>query len=344
MPLSPLQRRLERGLEFRGVDEFSGLGGWTEAAAKTANDANPVSVIAAANHWPLAVQVHSANHPGVQHICQDLRQFDFSQLPQFEVLLASPSCQGHSRAGRAGRRSSKSVAKTHDELRATAWAVVDCLEVCRPLLAIIENVVEFSDWVLMPAWLMAIERLGYSVTKQVVLASRWDTPQRRYRVIYIAHLEGPPLRIQDPNVPERGLQGIFDRSAGGWKNISSMKPRSTKNNSPHLTAREKAEFCDQRRQGQLGWGQHTNYGRWGLPTSEPAPTLTTVAGLMFWTKSGRYRQWTDDELKMTQSFPKDYSLCGVTRKDAAKLIGNAVPPEMGRGIIRATLDAARALR
>ena len=53
------------------------------------------SVVYAANHWPLAVEWHAANHPGTDHACQDLQQADFTALPDHDVLLASPSCQGH---------------------------------------------------------------------------------------------------------------------------------------------------------------------------------------------------------------------------------------------------------
>ena len=86
-----------------------------------------VEVAFAANHSRHAVDVHTANHPGVIHECQDLRQFNFNKLDPFDILLASPSCQGHSKAGRQGRKKSK-VAEKHDLLRSTAWAVIDCLE------------------------------------------------------------------------------------------------------------------------------------------------------------------------------------------------------------------------
>jgi len=294
------------------------------------------------NHWDIAVRVHATNHPDTDTRCEQLDDcFDYASLPDFNVGLLSPSCQGHSNAGQVGRASSSTVASVHDGLRATAWAVSRCLHERRPPLAIVENVAEFTKWEQVEAWKLSITCLGYSLTEQVLLASRWNTPQRRHRVIYVAHHEGPPIHVTDPEVPECPLRGVFDRSARGWIPISDMKPRSRSNTSTHLTAREKAEESDRRLRGALGWGQHTNYGRWGLTTDEPAPTLTTVPGLMFWTKAGNYRQWTDGELLAASTFPRDYDLCGVSRKDASRLIGNAVPPKFGEGVIRAV--AARAL-
>lgn len=338
MSLSRFQRTLLRGEDLVYFDGFSGIGGWTEAVERTGD-----RVSAAVNHWDKAVMVHAANHPSVEHRREQLDDtFDYCSLPDFNAAVLSPSCQGHSNAGQMGRAASGDVTAAHDKLRATAWAVSRCLHERRPEVCVVENVAEFMRWEQIEAWKMSITCLGYSLTEQVLLASKWNTPQRRHRVIYVAHHEGAPIHLRDPDVPERSLRGVFDRSAGGWKDISSMKPRSPKNKSPYLTAREKAEVSDARLRGRLGWGQHTNYNRWGLTTDAPAPTLTTVPGLMFWTKAGRYRQWTDGELLAASTFSRDYDLCGVTRKDASRLIGNAVPPEFGRGILEAV--KAEALR
>lgn len=51
------------------IDLFAGLGGWS-AGARAAG----VQVLWAANHWPVAVEWHSANHPETQHVCQDLHR------------------------------------------------------------------------------------------------------------------------------------------------------------------------------------------------------------------------------------------------------------------------------
>ena len=69
---------------MRAVDLFAGAGGFSTGAELAG-----ARVVWAANHWPAAVECHSANHPHVEHVCQDLRQADFSTLPAFDLLLAS---------------------------------------------------------------------------------------------------------------------------------------------------------------------------------------------------------------------------------------------------------------
>ena len=67
------------------IDLFAGLGGWSTGARNAGID-----VLWAANHWPVAVEWHSANHPEAIHICQDLHQADWSKVPAHDIMLASP--------------------------------------------------------------------------------------------------------------------------------------------------------------------------------------------------------------------------------------------------------------
>lgn len=78
---------------MKAVDLFAGAGGFSTGARMAG-----ARVLWAANHWPLAVQWHAANHPETEHACQDLQQADFREAPAHDLLLASPACQGHSPA------------------------------------------------------------------------------------------------------------------------------------------------------------------------------------------------------------------------------------------------------
>ena len=133
------------------VDLFAGLGGFSEGARLAG-----VEVAWAANHWRAAVDVHESNHPGTVHHYQDLHQADWSRVPAHDVLLASPSCTGHTRARGKERPG-------HDAARSTAWAVVSCVQYHRPEFVVVENVPELRRWVLYPAWRSAMSALGYAL-------------------------------------------------------------------------------------------------------------------------------------------------------------------------------------
>jgi DNA (cytosine-5)-methyltransferase 1 len=104
---------------FTAIDLFSGFGGWTRGGV----DAG-LQILWAANHWPAAVEWHTKNNPDTQHVCLDLHQADWSKVPKHDAMLASPCCQGHTKA-----RGKESGNPQHDNSRSTAWAPVVNAEV-----------------------------------------------------------------------------------------------------------------------------------------------------------------------------------------------------------------------
>lgn len=72
---------------MKAIDLFAGAGGSTTGMVRAG-----WQVVWAANHWPDAVRVHALNHPDTEHVVQDLQQADFTRLPQYDALWASPSC------------------------------------------------------------------------------------------------------------------------------------------------------------------------------------------------------------------------------------------------------------
>lgn len=109
------------------IDLFSGAGGFSTGASLAG-----CNVVWAGNHWPEAVEWHARNHPGVQHVTQDLHQADWSAVPDHDLMLASPCCQGHSRA-----RGKNAGNPQHDASRSTAWAVVSAAEYHRPPMVLV---------------------------------------------------------------------------------------------------------------------------------------------------------------------------------------------------------------
>ena len=316
-----------------GIDLFCGAGGFALAQERAGID-----VRLAVNHWDTAISVHAANHLNTKHLRKDLLGFKFSELDPFDMLTAGCACQGHSDAGQIGRASSKKVFDSHAQLRATAWAVWKCAQVCRPKYIVVENVRGFIRWSDLARWLTALRKLGYAVTQQFLCASRFGVPQRRWRWFFIGVLGGPAVQMVNPDVLEPGVDTIFDETADGWVDIEDMpdrEPTAKQIEKGYLPAKEKARRANARLDGALGWGQHTNYGCWGIAASEPVNTVTGQAGQLWWTRDGQYRLWTKTEAKRAQGFPDSYDLLDTTEREAAKLIGNAVPIDLAVAVIRA---------
>lgn len=294
------------------VDLFCGWGGFTEGAT-----AAGVTVAWAANHCPLAVRAHQANHPETIHACQDLRQANWSALPDYELLLAAPACQGHSSASQPKRRA------YHDGLRATAWAVIDCADATRPEAIIVENVPNFRTWELFRLWCQALVTLGYHVQDLNAHATGFGVPQRRHRMIIVATKKLiAPIRLPIAKLGEEPAFGsCLEFNAGRWRDWGET------------TAMVRARFRKGRaNHGKRFLSQHTT-GHPGVSLDEPIRTITTKDQWVI-VDGDQYRPLTVRELARGMSFRDSYSWPdGATRIDSIKGLGNAVPPKLGQGVI-----------
>lgn len=305
------------------VDLFAGWGGFTEGAEQAG-----VSVKWAANHWPTAVEAHAANHPGAAHVCQDLRQADWSQLPSFDLLLAAPACQGHSTAAQPSRARSERTRRYHDALRATAMAVIDCADITSPSAIVVENVPDFARWRLFGWWVEGLERLGYHVTTQTLRASHHGVPQRRDRLFVVAMKRGAFTYEAPAQIVEPAFGPCVDWSAGKWKAIEQATP----------AARARLE-AGRQRFGRRFVGQHVT-GHRGIGLDEPLRTITTK-DQWFVCDGDRYRPLTVRENARGMGFGDHYAWPSTTRRDAIKGLGNAVCPPVARAIVEQVTAAMR---
>src|SRR6185436_18060907 len=97
------------------ADLFCGAGGAsTGIIAAAAKQGYRRREIVAVNHWPVAIETHTANHPDVRHYCDTLQSVDprkaFPGRDRIHLLWASPECTHHSRARGGKPRSDQSRA------------------------------------------------------------------------------------------------------------------------------------------------------------------------------------------------------------------------------------------
>lgn len=307
---------------MRAADLFAGAGGFSTGARQAG-----VQVVWAANHWPAAVEVHARNHPDTIHACQDLQQADWAQVPQHDVLLASPCCQGHSPARGKGNGNPQ-----HDASRATAWAVISALEFHRPQAAVIENVKEFLQWSLYAAWAQALQALGYALQPHILDAADHGVPQHRVRMILIATRSRAPLRLSLPRRDHVGASQFIDFDAGKWSPI--RKP----GRSPATLRR----IIQGRRDLQCGRFLVPYYGSGsGLTGRSLARPIGTITTLDRWAvvRGATMRMLNRHEARAAMGFPVDYVL-PARHKDALHMLGNAVCPPVACDVLVALRAAA----
>jgi DNA (cytosine-5)-methyltransferase 1 len=299
---------------MRTIDLFAGLGGFTEGAEQAG-----CSVVWAANHWRAAVDIHGLNHPETSMACQDLQQADFTKVPAHDLLLASPACQGHSRARGADK-------PHHDALRSTAWAVVTDVEVHRPLAGVIENVPEFREWALFDVWCDALRRLGYSLAPQVIDAADHGVPQHRQRMFLVMTRSKAPLQLVLPQRAHVPAAAVVDFERGNWSPIH--KPGRSLATLRRIEAGRK-QFGHRFVMPYYSGGS----GLTGRSLQRPIGTITTKNrwGVV---DGDRMRMVTADETRAFMGFRSDYILPATTT-ESIFMLGNAVCPPVARDVIQA---------
>ncbi len=301
---------------MKAIDLFAGAGGFSEGARLSG-----VDVVWAANHNPKAVAVHAANHPRALHECQDLRQADFTALPAYDLLVASPACQGHSTASQSRRR------PKHDADRSTAWAVVECAERTQPRALIVENVTAFRRWALYPVWRSALELLGYSLSELELDAADFGVPQNRRRLFVAGFLKKSAPKLALKSAGQVSARSILDPKANGWAPVASK------------SAAVQARVENGRRRGWTRFlTQHvTNHP--GRDLARPIGTITCASQHWHLVDGPRMRPLSVRELARAQGFLDSFQLPEQVSL-GTRLVGNAVPPPMAAAVISAVAEAA----
>lgn len=223
----------------------------------------------------------------------------------------------------------------------------------KPDVVTMENVPTVAKHDVFHDFVDTLERLGYHVWSDVVDSSRYGVPQMRRRMVLLASRHGPiemiapthdkpktvrqaigrlrPLRAGEA-APRDKLHVASTLSQMNLARIKASKPGGTWRDWPkHLIAE-----CHRAESGRTYPGV---YGR--MEWDKPAPTMTTQC---YGFGNGRFGHPKQDraislrEAAILQSFPRHYAFVPadgeVSFKVLGRLIGNAVPVDLGRAIAR----------
>lgn len=308
-------------MTVKAIDLFAGLGGLSVGAKMSG-----LQIVWAGNHWRVACDTYAANHPGLLPKCQDLHQADWSQVPPHDMILAAPCCQGHSRA-----RGKAANDPQHDASRSTAWAVVSATEFHRPEVVLVENVPEFTDWILYPAWCAAMQALGYQIAPHIVDAADFGVPQNRVRLFLVCTRSKAPLMLHLLPQQHATAATFVDFTAGKWTLIGKPgRAAATHRRVANGRAAHGPRFV----MPYYGGGS----GLTGRSLNRPIGTITTRDRWAV-VDGERMRMLTKEECRSAMGFPDDYKL-PEDHRTAIHLLGNAVCPPVACELIRAIKEAA----
>ncbi len=230
---------------YNVVDMFCGAGGESTGIIQAAAAMDIRIHLTAINHWERAIETHSANHPGAEHLCESVERIDPTRVitnGKVNLLWASPECTHHSIA-RGGRPRS-------DQSRASAWLILKWLSELYVERVIIENVPEFLSWGPLDsngkpvqsqkgktfrAFVLSLRSLGYTVDWKILTAADYGDPTTRRRLFIQAvkghkHIVWPEITHTDGSgnlmgfAPWRPAKDIIDWNIPGTSIFNRKKP------------------------------------------------------------------------------------------------------------------------
>ena len=341
----PISRQNKKTI-IKGVDLFCGVGGLTKGL-----EAAGVDVALGVDIDPGCEYPYQANNRArfLLKSVEDLTLSDLSKaLPRgaFTLLAGCAPCQPFStyQRGRGGPTDERWNLLHHFSRLAKE---VDPDFVTMENVPLLERQDVFSDFVL------ELERQDFHVWHAVVNCADYGVPQQRNRLVLLASKLGP-IEITAPTTPEGhrltvrdAIEGLPPLQAGEVCDadplhqacsLSPLNLTRIKASKPGGTWRDwdlrLVADCHKKNSGKT---YPSVYGR--MTWDDPAPTVTTQ---YYGYGNGRFGHPEQDraislrEGAVLQGFPRNYKFAPpkapVYRKSTGRLIGNAVPVNLGKAI------------
>lgn len=338
------------------LDLFAGAGGLSQGFKQAGyRIAGAVEVDRA------AAATYAANHGDIVCALPIQEWLATHEVPQVDVIVGGPPCQGFSRLG---------LQDPTDE-RSQLWnEYVEVVVQARPRYFVLENVGAFTkapEYAALTAEVGPEGRLrDYDFVAAVLNAADYGCPQARRRTIFIGFRRDRPC----PDLPEKTHEErhVSVRQAFAARRVRAKVRHVDLQDIGSAPADNRGPFTSR----QLHVDRHYSAisrarfrcipeggNRYDLPEALQAPCwrgFTTgagdVMGRLHWDRpsvtirteftkpeKGRYLHPTEDraitlyEGALLQGFPDTYKWVG-TRSEISRQIGNAVPIELGHAIAR----------
>lgn len=330
------------------VDLFCGAGGLTHGFVLEG-----VPVVAGIDMDPACRFPYEANNNQARFMERDISKVSTAELKELygdaklTILAGCAPCQPFSTYAHRYELDGK------DGKWGLLYEFARLAKGTNPDVITMENVPSVAKHAVFHDFVDTLKRLGYHVWYDVVDSSRYGVPQARRRMVLLASKHGeikfiPPTHVKPKTVREvigrlRPLQAgesaprdkLHVSSSLSNKNLQRIKvskPGGTWRDWPkHLVA-----DCHQSEGGRT---YPSVYGR--MEWDKPAPTMTTQC---YGFGNGRFGHPEQDraislrEAAILQSFPRGYAFIPedgeVNFTVLGRLIGNAVPVDLGRAIAR----------
>ena len=331
-------------MKIQGVDLFCGAGGLTHGMR-----AEGVEITHGIDTDTWCRFPYEANNDAFFHH-RDIREMTAPELESFfrndsvKLLAGCAPCQPFS-----------NYVKADNNYKDSNWRLLyefsRMIREIRPELVTMENVARIRKYEIYSHFLRELKELGYWVSDHVAYFPEYGLPQNRTRLILLASLYGPIL-FEPPKYENHEFKTVRD-TISHLPPIGAGETSSTDklHRSSHLSDKNLRRIRASKPGGTWhDWDEtlvadcHTKdrgksyksvYGR--MEWDKPSPTITTLCHGF---GNGRFGHPEQDralslrEAALLQTFPEYYAFDEsddyLPMKHVARMIGNAVPVDIGR--------------
>lgn len=289
------------------------------------------------------------NHPKTEFVLGDICKIDPNSIPDCDGFIGGPPCQSWSVGGKQ---------KGLDDKRGMLFInYIELIKAKQPKFFVIENVKGMLDDKFKDVFKDFVDRLdnaGYDVQWTLLDAVDFRIPQNRERVFFVGFKKElnvtftfPNPTCTEPVTLEKAIGDIIEEPNfySGRKKDNILEHKCP--NHDVLTSKYGSFYYRGNR--RRGWQQPSFTIN---ATADFAPLHPSSPKMMYfghenWNfqkdKMDEYRRLSVRECARIQTFPDTFIFEYNDIKDAYKMIGNAVPPRLGKEIAKAILCALNRL-
>ena len=276
------------------------------------------------------------NHPYTCLCKNDIRNLSPNDVPDCDGFIGGPPCQSWSVAGKQ-----KGLEDSRGRLFVT---YMEMIKAKQPKFFLIENVKgllddKFKD--VFTGFLNTLDKSGYDISYKLLDAVNYKIPQNRERVFLVGFRKDLNIRYEFP-MPTCNRPITLREAIGDIKEIPVLHKTNT--------VKEKTESINHDVCG-ADYGVFYNRGNrrrsWDMPSFtihgmacniplHPSSPRQICYGREKWGfvkgKENEYRRLSVRECARIQTFPDTFKFSCDSLTATYKMIGNAVPPRLGRVI------------
>lgn len=352
-----MTKKSNKKSDFKAVDFFCSGGGMTSGFRKAG-----VTVVGGIDFDKTCEKTYTLNNPGSKFIHEDIKKLSFSTLEKElgvkknddkMIFIGCSPCQYWSII-----RTNKTKSEESKNLLEDFQRFVDYF---RPGFIVIENVPGIMNRPESPlqSFLNFLDKEGYHYKKDVINASHYGVPQTRRRFLLIASRVTDKVSLPVADTKDKlptvrqfiGDKKKFKPIPAGYKDSTDFKHSTSGLSDNNI---DRLQMTPHDGGTRVAW-KNTQlqipayigkddafqdvYGR--MFWDRPGPTITTK---FFSITNGRFAH-PDQERGISlregaclQTFDLDYKFYADSMAAAAKIIGNAVPPELSKRIAKAIIN------